>query len=406
MAQTVNGVQGIAILGATGSIGASTLDVVARHAAAFRVMALTAHRDVAGMTRLCRQHQPAYAVMADTAAAEQLAAALRESAPETRVLGGAEALCTVVALPDVDTVMAAIVGAAGLLPTLQAARHGKRILLANKEALVMSGALFMEQVRQGGAVLLPVDSEHNALFQGMPDDYRPGSGRPDGVTRILLTASGGPFRTTPLAGLSKITPEQACAHPNWDMGRKISVDSATMMNKGLEVIEACWLYAMPESDVQVIVHPQSIVHSMVQYRDGSVLAQLGNPDMRIPIAHCLGWPQRIDAGVLPLDMFAVGRLDFEPPDPQRFPCLRLAQQACRIGGTAATILNAANEVAVQAFLDERIAFTRIPAVIETVLEKQTVHTAESVAVLLEDDAQARQLALDAIGGQTARRAYL
>lgn len=398
--------QGVVILGATGSIGRSTLDVIQRNRARYRVMALTAHRDVERMTQLCRQHHPAYAVMADPTAAEKLANRLREAAPDTQVLGGAQALCEVVALPGVDTVMAAIVGAAGLLPTLEAARRGKRILLANKEALVMSGALFVQQVKQGGAVLLPVDSEHNALFQGMPAAYVPGSGRPEGVTKVMLTASGGPFRTTPLNQLSNITPEQACAHPNWTMGRKISVDSATMMNKGLEVIEACWLYAMPENEVQVIIHPQSVVHSMVQYRDGSVLAQLGNPDMRTPIAHCLAWPQRIDAGVSELDIFAVARLDFEAPDLQRFPCLRLAQEACRTGGTCAAILNAANEIAVQAFLDKHLAFGSIAGVIETVLEKLTPRAADSIETILEDDAKARDCAMRSIAGQAVRRVYL
>jgi len=402
----VNTRQGVAILGATGSIGINTLDVIQRNPARYRVVALTAHRDVERMVQLCHQYHPAYAVMADPAAAERLQNALHDAAGQVRVLGGAEALCEVVALAEVDTVMAAIVGAAGLLPTLEAARRGKRILLANKEALVMSGARFMQEIKQGGAVLLPVDSEHNALFQGMPANYAPGSGRPEGVTKIMLTASGGPFRNTPPAQLSNITPEQACAHPNWAMGRKISVDSATMMNKGLEVIEACWLYAMPANDVQVVIHPQSVVHSMVQYQDGSVLAQLGNPDMRTPIAHCLGWPQRIDAGVEALDMLAVGRLDFEAPDLQRFPCLRLAQEACRAGGTSAAILNAANEIAVQAFLEGQLGFTDIPAVIETVLEKLTPGDAGSIDAILADDTRARDCASQLIERQTARRHYL
>jgi len=299
--------------------------------------------------------------------------------------------------------MAGIVGAAGLLPTLEAANQGKRVLLANKEALVMSGELFMQAVRAGGATLLPVDSEHNALFQAMPAGYRPGCGRPDGVNHIMLTASGGPFRTTSLDELSNITPEQACAHPNWDMGRKISVDSATMMNKGLEVIEACWLYSMPENEVRVVIHPQSVVHSLVQYRDGSVLAQLGNPDMRTPIAHCLAWPERIDAGVEALDLFAVGRLDFEPPDIQRFPCLRLAGEAWRAGGTAATILNAANEVAVEAFLERKLSFTGIAGVIEHSLEQLASRQAKSIDTILEADASARRLAHEFIHGLPMRR---
>jgi len=395
----------IAILGATGSIGRNTLDVIQRNSEHYRVTALTANRDIEGMLQLCHLHRPDWAVMADERAAASLARQLREELPQTRVLSGTEGLCRVVADPEVDTVMAAIVGAAGLLPTLEAARHGKRILLANKEALVMSGALFMQQVAAGGATLLPVDSEHNALFQGMPDAYLPGSGRPEGVTRIMLTASGGPFRTTALEKLSNMTPEQACAHPNWNMGRKISVDSATMMNKGLEVIEACWLYSMPEHEVQVIIHPQSVVHSMVQYLDGSVLAQLGNPDMRTPIAHCLAWPQRIDAGVAPLDMFAVARLDFEAPDLRRFPCLRLAQEAWRSGGASAAILNAANEVAVQAFLEGRLAFTGIPGVIEATLEKLIPGEADAIEGILEDDRRAREHAATLVTQHDARRMY-
>jgi 1-deoxy-D-xylulose-5-phosphate reductoisomerase len=397
--------QAVTILGATGSIGLNTLDVIARNSERYSVAALTANRDVDGLAAQCRRFQPAYAVMADAAAAERLERVLRDAAVDTRVLAGAEALCRVAALPEVDTVMAAIVGAAGLLPTLEAARAGKRILLANKEALVMSGALFMRQVQEGGATLLPVDSEHNALFQGMPATYVPGSGRPAGVVRVMLTASGGPFRNTPLSELSGVTPAQACAHPNWDMGRKISVDSATMMNKGLEVVEACWLYDLPEDAVQVVIHPQSVVHSLVQYQDGSVLAQLGNPDMRTPIAHCLAWPERIDAGVEPLDMFAVGRLDFEPPDLRRFPCLRLAQEAWRSGGTAATLLNAANEVAVQAFLDGDLAFTGIPEIVEATLERLSPRAADSIDRIVEDDERARACAAELIAGRSGRRMY-
>jgi 1-deoxy-D-xylulose-5-phosphate reductoisomerase len=403
--QRVNKQQGITLLGATGSIGISTLDVIQRNPDRYRIVALTAWRDVDGLLAQCLAHRPRYAVMADATAAEQLRERLRPRLPETEVLGGAEALLQVVALPDVDTVMAAIVGAAGLLSALEAARCGKRILLANKEALVMSGALFMQAVASGGATLLPVDSEHNALFQGMPAGYLPGATPPAGVTRIMLTASGGPFRTTPLEQLSRVTPAQACAHPNWDMGRKISVDSATMMNKGLEVIEACCLFAMPESAVQVVIHPQSVVHSMVQYRDGSVLAQLGNPDMRTPIAHCLAWPQRIDAGVAPLDIVDIARLEFEAPDVQRFPCLGLAQQAWRAGGTAAAILNAANEVAVAAFLDERLEFTSIPGVIEKTLETIPARPAQSIDSILEDDAQARRQAQQLIAAWSPRRRY-
>lgn len=398
--------QGVAILGSTGSIGASTLDVIRRNSDRYRIVALTANRDVERLAAQCREFRPDYAVMADADAAQQLQDCLGAATSGTRVLGGAEALCEVAALAEVDTLMAAIVGAAGLPPTLAAARAGKRILLANKEALVMSGALFMQAVQQGGATLLPVDSEHNALFQGMPEAYVPGSGRPAGVTGILLTASGGPFRTTALDQLSEITPEQACAHPNWDMGRKISVDSATMMNKGLEVIEACWLYSLPEEEVQVIIHPQSVVHSLVQYRDGSVLAQLGNPDMRTPIAHCLAWPARIDSGVGALDLLAVGRLDFEPPALSRFPCLRLAQAAWHGGGTSATILNAANEIAVQAFLDRRLAFTGIPRIIEATLEKLTPRAADSIDTILDDDRRARDWAAHLVDGRAGRRVSL
>ena len=402
----MSGRQGITILGSTGSIGASTLDVLARNQARYRVIALTANRDVEGLLTQCLEHRPDYAVMADENAAERLRQRLRAQAPDIEVLGGAGAVVRVAALEHADCVMAGIVGAAGLLPTLEAAKAGKRVLLANKEALVMSGDLFMQQVHDGGAVLVPVDSEHNAIFQCMPGGFRPGAGRPEGVTRIMLTASGGPFRTTPLEALSGITPEQACAHPNWSMGRKISVDSATMMNKGLEVIEACWLFSVPESLVDVVIHPQSVVHSMVQYRDGSVLAQLGNPDMRTPIAHALAWPERIDAGVDSLDMFKIGRLDFEPPDPGRFPCLRLAQQAWQAGGTASTLLNAANEVAVQAFLDRRIGFDAIPHIIETTLSRASIRSADSLEVILEDDAEARRCAAALIDGQSHRRVGL
>jgi len=394
---------GVTVLGATGSIGVSTLDVIRRNQQRYRVVALTANRDVDRLAEQCLEHRPLYAVMADEAAASELQRRLHNDAPDIEVLAGSDALVKVAGLDSVDCVMAAIVGAAGLLPTLEAARAGKRILLANKEALVMSGALFMQQVHDGGATLLPVDSEHNAVFQCMPEGFVPGSGQPDGVTGIMLTASGGPFRSTPKAELSAITPEQACAHPNWSMGRKISVDSATMMNKGLEVIEACWLFSVPESMVQVVIHPQSVIHSMVQYRDGSVLAQLGNPDMRTPIAHALSWPQRIEAGVSALDMFKVARLDFETPDLNRFPCLRLAQEAWRAGGTASTVLNAANEVAVQAFLDGSLSFTAIPEVIETTLSRASIRSPQSLDVIVEEDTWARDCATALIGGGTHRR---
>ncbi|WJW76580.1 1-deoxy-D-xylulose-5-phosphate reductoisomerase [Thiohalobacter sp. IOR34] len=382
---------GLCVLGATGSIGRSTLDVVARHPRRHRVLALTANRDVDGLYELCRRHRPRYAVLADPASARRLEERLGQEGLPIEVLAGVEGLLRVAALPEVDAVMAAIVGAAGLPPALAAVRAGKRVLLANKEALVMAGALFMREVRAHGALLLPIDSEHNAIFQCLPADFSPGR-RPAGVRRILLTASGGPFRDTPPEQLERVTPEQACAHPNWDMGRKISVDSATMMNKGLEVIEACWLFDLPAEQVQVVVHPQSVIHSMVDYVDGSVLAQLGNPDMRTPIAHALAWPERIDSGVEPLDLFAVGRLDFRAPDPDRFPCLALAYRAWREGGTAPAILNAANEVAVQAFLDGRLGFTAIAAVIEACLDGLDPRPVEDLDGLLEADAEARRLA--------------
>jgi len=388
----VSATPGITLLGSTGSIGVSTLDVIERNPGRCRVVALTANSDVARLLEQCLKFRPRYAVMADESAAARLRVQLRQQAPDIEVMAGVDGLVRVAELDEVDCVMAAIVGAAGLLPTLAAARAGKRVLLANKEALVMSGALFMNEVRRSGAVLLPVDSEHNAVFQCLPPDFLPGRASPDGVEQILLTASGGPFRTTPLEQLASVTPEQACAHPNWEMGRKISVDSATMMNKGLEVIEACWLFGLPESKVQVVLHPQSVVHSLVQYRDGSVLAELGRPDMRTPIAHALAWPERVASGVGLLDLFAVGRLDFEPPDLDRFPCLALATQAWRAGGTASTVLNAANEVAVQAFLDGRLPFTGIPRVIEATLEQCPVQSPDSLDVILEADSAARMTA--------------
>jgi 1-deoxy-D-xylulose-5-phosphate reductoisomerase len=393
---------GITVLGATGSIGLSTLDVIARHAGQYNVVALTAHRDVEGMLHLCRTHQPRYAVMADADAAERLERALHDEALAITVLSGNQGLIHVAGLTEVDYVMAAIVGAAGLAPTLEAARRGKRVLLANKEALVMSGALFMDEVRHNGALLLPIDSEHNAIFQCMPAGFTAGE-VPAGVRRILLTASGGPFRATPLEQLASVTPAQACAHPNWDMGRKISVDSATMMNKGLEVIEACWLFGLPVEQIQVVLHPQSVIHSLVDYTDGSVLAQLGNPDMRTPIAHALAWPARIDSGVQPLDLFAVGRLDFAAPDPQRFPCLELAYQAWRHGGTAPAILNAANEVAVQAFLDGQLRFDRIAAVIEATLAECSIVAADGLQHIFDADVTAREHATAQVSGAQRRR---
>ncbi|HKK05177.1 MAG TPA: 1-deoxy-D-xylulose-5-phosphate reductoisomerase [Gammaproteobacteria bacterium] len=383
--------KGIAIFGATGSIGVSTLDVLARHDRRYRVVALTARDRVDRLYEQCLTHRPQYAAMADVEAAERLRERLRSEAPEIEVLAGEEGLCRIAALPEVDYVMAAIVGAAGLQPTLAAARAGKRILLANKEALVMSGRLFMDEVRRNGAELLPIDSEHNAIFQCMPTDFARGLDAV-GVMRILLTASGGPFRSTPLEALETVTPEQAVAHPNWSMGRKISVDSATMMNKGLEVIEACWLFDTTPAHIEVVLHPQSVVHSMVEYDDGSILAQLGNPDMRTPIAHALAWPERMTSGVGSLDIFAVARLDFERPDLKRFPCLRLAVEAMEAGGTASAVLNAANEVAVQAFLEGRLRFTGIPQVIEGVLADIVPREAGSLEIILEDDQRARAAA--------------
>ena len=383
---------GVTVLGSTGSIGVSTLDVLGRHPEQFRVVALTANRDVQGLFRQCLEFAPEYAVMADPLAAGELEALLKGQGPRVEVLAGAEGLNYVAALPEVRYVMAAIVGAAGLLPALAAVRAGKRVLLANKEALVVAGAFFMEAVADHGAEILPIDSEHNAVFQCLPRDYQ-GDPAHHGVRRILLTASGGPFRRTPLEELARVTPAQACAHPNWEMGRKISVDSATMMNKGLEVVEACWLFGARPDQVQVVVHPQSVIHSLVEYVDGSLLAQLGNPDMRTPIAHALGWPERIASGVEGLDLFQVARLDFEPPDLERFPCLALAYRAIEAGGTAPAILNAANEVAVEAFLAGRIGFTAIAQVNAATLDALPVQPAESLEQLLECDRQAREVAL-------------
>lgn len=392
---------GVSILGATGTIGINTLDVIGRHPERYRVVALTANRDHARMAELCRQWQPEYAVMADPDSAEQLRAALQSEAADVQVLAGEKALAEVASLPQTDYVMAAIVGAAGLLPTLAAARAGKRVLLANKEALVMSGKLFMDAVHENGAGLLPIDSEHNAIFQCLPPDHQRRGLTGTGVERILLTASGGPFRETPLAELEQVTADQACAHPNWVMGRKISVDSATMMNKGLEVIEACWLFDTTPASIQVVLHPQSVIHSMVQYCDGTVLAELGHPDMRTPIAHALAWPERIRAGVDALDMFAVARLDFLPPDMTRFPCLHLAAEAMHAGGTATAVLNAANEVAVAEFLAGHIRFTDIPRVVEATLEATPVEPVMALETVLAADANARTLAQEFIREQAA-----
>ncbi|HTY98387.1 MAG TPA: 1-deoxy-D-xylulose-5-phosphate reductoisomerase [Rhodocyclaceae bacterium] len=379
----------LTVLGATGSIGANTLDVVARHPDRFEVVALTGHRRLDVLADQCRRHRPRYAVVGSPEDAACLAAALRECA--TEVLAGPESLARVASLPEVDTVMAAIVGAAGLQPTLAAARAGKRVLLANKEALVMAGPVFMAEVARSGAVLLPIDSEHNAVFQSLPKDFAGDLGR-CGVQRLLLTASGGPFRTMAAERLAGVTPEEACAHPKWVMGRKISVDSATMMNKGLEVIEAHWLFNAAPEQIQVVIHPQSIIHSLVQYADGSVLAQLGNPDMRTPIAHALAYPDRMEAGVAPLDLFQVAQLTFERPDPQRFPCLGLAYRALAAGGNAPAVLNAANEVAVAAFLDGCLPFMRIADVIAGVLDRVPAADVPDLDAVLAADAAGREAA--------------
>lgn len=381
----------ISVLGATGSIGLSTLDVIARHPQRYEVFAISGFSRLTELQALCIRHRPRFAVVPDAPAARVLQDALMGAGLDTRVLSGEAGLCEIAAHPEVDAVMAAIVGAAGLRPTLAAVEAGKRVLLANKEALVMSGALFIQAVRRHGAVLLPIDSEHNAIFQCLPGDYGRGLVQV-GVRRILLTASGGPFRETPLEALANVTPEQACAHPNWSMGRKISVDSASMMNKGLELIEACWLFDAAPSQVEVVIHPQSVIHSLVDYVDGSVLAQLGNPDMRTPIAHALAWPERVDSGVAPLDLFRVGRLDFQEPDEGRFPCLRLARQAAEAGGSAPAMLNAANEIAVAAFLERRIRFTEIASIIDQVLNREAALAVESLDAVVEADARARAAA--------------
>lgn len=396
----------LTVLGATGSIGVSTLDVVARHPERFEIVALTGNRRVDVLYEQCLRHRPAWAVVGHEKDAAGLAARLRGAGLATDVLAGPQALEFVAALPEVDAVMAAIVGAAGLQPTLAAVRAGKQILLANKEVLVMAGALFMAEVRAHGAMLLPIDSEHNAVFQSLPADY---AGQPAaaGVSHILLTASGGPFRSTPLERLKSVSPDEACAHPNWSMGRKISVDSATMMNKGLEVIEAHWLFNVGPGQIEVVVHPQSVIHSLVQYVDGSVVAQLGNPDMRTPIAHALAWPERISAGVAPLDLAAIARLDFEKPDYARFPCLALAFRALRAGGNAAAVLNAANEVAVAAFLDGRLPFLGIAEVIAATMDAVPVEAMPDLAAILAADEASRAVATELLGRrqpQETRRA--
>lgn len=391
--------QSITVLGATGSVGTSTLDVIARHDQ-FRVYALSAHSNTALLLSQCLQFNPVYAVLTDENAAESLRLQLQKAGSPTEVLWGAEALSQVASDDAVDVVMAAIVGAAGLLPALAAAQSGKKVLLANKESLVMAGELFMQAAVASGAVILPIDSEHNAIFQCLPAPAQSARGNlaGQGVRKVLLTASGGPFLHTPVEQLYAVTPAQACKHPNWDMGRKISVDSATMMNKGLEFIEACYLFDLPPEAVEVVIHPQSIVHSMVEYSDGSVLAQLGSPDMRVPIAHALAWPQRIESGADFLSLVKSPDLQFLAPDLARFPCLALGMEAAKQGGFAPTCLNAANEIAVAAFLDGQIRFTDIPSIISGTLAQITCPQPVSIAMIQQLDAEARAVACDIAAG--------
>jgi 1-deoxy-D-xylulose-5-phosphate reductoisomerase len=400
--------QQLTVLGSTGSIGVSTLDVVARHPDRFKVFALTAHSRIDDLVIQCQRFKPRYAVVTSKRSAQLL---VGQVPLETEVLSGSEGFAMAAESEQVDIVVAAIVGAVGLSPTLAAVKAGKKVLLANKEALVMAGGLFVEAVNNNGATLLPIDSEHNAIFQCLPADYardsaigsqangnyHDGTPRP-GIKRLLLSGSGGPFRTTALDKLAMVTPEQACAHPNWKMGRKISVDSATMMNKGLELIEACWLFNASEQQIDIIIHPESIVHSLVEYADGSVLAELGNPDMRTPIAHALAWPERIESGVAVLDLVATGALNFEPPDVLRFPCLELARAAAREMGDAPAALNAANEIAVEAFLDGKILFTDIVRVVDGVMQKWSTAEPRRLEVVQEADRQARELALGIVSG--------
>jgi 1-deoxy-D-xylulose-5-phosphate reductoisomerase len=381
--------QQITVLGATGSIGKSTLDVISRHPDLYGIFALTAHSQVDALLEMCLVHKPQYAVMVREDKALELTQKLKSQNSKTEVLAGADALSQVASAPEVDQVMAAIVGGAGLLPTLAAAKAGKRVLLANKEALVMSGHLFMQTIADNGATLLPIDSEHNAIFQSLPSNYAREGFEQSGVRQILLTASGGPFRGFTSGQLAKVTPAQAVKHPNWSMGQKISVDSASLMNKGLELIEACWLFDVAPKQIQVVVHPESIIHSMVQYVDGSVISQMGNPDMRTPIAYGLAWPQRIESGVGSLDFFSQSQLNFEAPDHNVFPALNLSAQAFEQGGTAPAILNAANEIAVEAFLREQIDFNSISVLIEQALNGISTQKADSLDAILDADNQAR-----------------
>ncbi len=381
----------VTILGATGTIGVNTLDVIRLHPDKYRVFALTGYAQAERLFEQCMEFEPQYAVMVEQNAATRLQAQLKQAGSSTTVLQGADALDEVASHANVDIVMAAIVGAAGLNSGMAAAKAGKTILLANKEALVMSGKLFMDEVKRNNAILLPIDSEHNAIFQCMPENYT-SEHMSKGIRKILLTGSGGPFRELPIDQFDRVTPEQAIAHPNWTMGKKISVDSATMMNKGLEIIEACWLFDTTLDNIEVILHPQSIIHSMVEYVDGSVIAQLGQPDMRTPIAHALAWPDRIESGVPTLDMLSINALSFEAPDEQRYPCLALAKQAARLGGTASAVLNAANEVAVQTFLDGEIGFMDIARTVEYALQQCSQREADSIQTVLDADKEAREVA--------------
>ena len=386
----------VAILGSTGSIGVNTLDVIRAHPDRFKVVALTAAKQIERLAEQCIEFKPAIAVVANADGAAQLYRLLQEKKISTQVLHGSEALVSAVIESGCDTVMAAIVGAAGLVPTLAAAKAGKRVLLANKEALVMSGNLFMQAMKVGGGELLPIDSEHNAIFQCLPAQFTQTPADHLGVEELWLTASGGPFRDVPITDLSAITPQQACAHPNWVMGRKISVDSATMMNKGLEVIEAFWLFGLPLEKIKVLIHPQSVVHSMVRYRDGSVLAQMGQPDMRTPIAYGLAWPERIDAGVAQLNLTQLAGLSFSKPNFSQYPCLGLAFAAAKAGGTAPAILNAANEIAVAAFLEDGLPYLKIAEVVERTLHSVSAVAADSLEIILGVDAKARQITSDLI----------
>lgn len=395
-----NVIENICILGATGSIGTNTLDVIKRHPDKYQVFALTAHRNLEQLKLQCIEFQPRYAVLPDAELAQELESFIQYKGLQVEVLHGVDSLDFVASHDEVDTVMAAIVGAAGLLPTLAAAQAGKRVLLANKEALVMSGAIFMDAVKKHGATLLPIDSEHNAIFQCLPEHFVEQGIENCGIHNIVLTGSGGPFLKKDLADFAAITPDEACAHPNWDMGRKISVDSATMMNKGLELIEACWLFDVKPEQIEVVLHPQSIIHSMVRYNDGSVLAQMGNPDMRTPIAHALAFPERISAGVAPLDFMEISKLTFDRPSKERYPCLALASEAMKQGGNSPARLNAANEVAVQSFLDEKIGFTQIAEVIQHTLTSTEYAEALTLDSVLSADKEARRSAQDFVAQLT------